>query len=96
MTRAERIAFIEEQLSYGFTAADIAADLDRSPAVIERTAYRAGRPDLAAIFRRIAPPSHLRKGRACTTCGKPCSDRAERCFECIRHLNNDDARKAAS
>lgn len=48
--RAERIAFIEEQLGFGFSTADIAADLGISPGSVARSMYRAGRPDLARRF----------------------------------------------
>lgn len=93
MTRTERVAFIDQQLGYGFTAADIASDLDRSPSVLERAMHRAGRHDLARLFHAIAPPSHLRNGRTCRSCGKPCSDRAASCYECIRHLSNEKRRE---
>lgn len=48
--RAERVAFIEEQIGYGFSTADIAADLGISPNSVARSMYRAGRPDLGRRF----------------------------------------------
>lgn len=48
--RAERVAFIEEQLGYGFNTDDIAADLGISRNSVAKSMYRAGRPDLGRRF----------------------------------------------
>lgn len=85
--RAERIEFIDEQLSYGFSAAMIADDLGVTASTISRAMYRAGRPDLGRRFsdrtRTRRASRHFSRGYTCTRCGARRSDNSETwCRKC--------------
>lgn len=85
--RADRIEFIEEQLSYGFDADTIAADLGIKKSAIYRSMYRAGRPDLARHFldheRTRNPRRHFSRGLVCDRCGAPRANNSKKwCRKC--------------
>lgn len=84
--RAERVEFVEQQLSWGFNAQDIAADLGIDHNSVAKSMYRAGRPDLARRFEHWderQPGRHYARGYTCEECGGRRSDCSTKwCIDC--------------
>lgn len=78
--RAERVAEIEHLLSQGDGPDQIALRLERSHTSLTRSMYRAGRPDLAALFSAGA----ARAKRTLCRCGRQKAQGATVCLACHR------------
>lgn len=94
MTPDEYLEEVEFLRSCGTSDAQIATRLGVQPGSVAKAVRRAGRPDLAAPFERLANAARPRgprdRKKVCPGCGGVCNAKSRACMACWRGLRRSE------